>query len=87
MGKVGTVISFGMIMIFCDLKKMVAVDIQAISGGKGLQRQRKYQLLKKRLIKIKMRRMWPSKSKSPKVDQPRKRKWQLPIVFHARAVC
>ena len=75
MGKVGTVISFGNDHDFRDLKKMVAVDIQAISGGKGLPKAEKVPVTEKASHKNQNEtHVARPKSKSPKVDQPRKKK-------------
>ncbi|GEP74890.1 DEAD/DEAH box helicase [Weissella thailandensis] len=75
MGKVGTVISFGNDHDFRDLKKMVAVDIQAISGGKGLPKAEKVPVTEKTSHKNQNEtHVARPKSKSPKVDQPRKKK-------------
>ena len=74
MGKVGTVISFGNDHDFRDLKKMVAVDIQAISGGKGLPKTEKAPVTEKAAHKNQDEtHVTRPKSKSPKVDQPRKK--------------
>ena len=75
MGKVGTVISFGNDHDFRDLKKMVAVDMQAISGGKGLPKAEKAPVTEKVAHKNQNEtHVARPKSKSPKVDQPRKKK-------------
>ena len=75
MGKVGTVISFGNDHDFRDLKKMVAVDIQAISGGKWLPKAEKVPVTEKASHKNQNEtHVARPKSKSPKVDQPRKKK-------------
>ncbi|WP_258088502.1 DEAD/DEAH box helicase [Weissella fangxianensis] len=75
MGKVGTVISFGNDHDFRDLKKMVAIDIQAISGGKGLPKAEKATITEKAAHKNQNETsVTRPKSKSSKVDQPRKKK-------------